>query len=281
MYLVSKNLNPPQHRKNFPGVQTRGEAGLSGGPTRRGAAPQHAARALRRTLVVAHSWSLVESRARVPRRRIVLGVASPAPPAQIGFGNFQDSSFSRAADEMSTNATAAIASAQGGGKAGVGGNGVSDSASVARRYERTLGTAAPARHAGSDTTTGSFICPLTARFLLWFLPPQVTKRAHGPDGASRARPRASRKCLGEVPGAGDPAFPREPPATAPRGPMRFFQVFAPPLSSRQSLTELRSPDPFLSPPTDQGGRGHQRVSRRGQHFQLGRNHRGSRGNGAS
>ena len=56
---------------------------------------------------------------------------------------------------MSTNATAAIASAQGGGKAGVGGNGVSDSASVARRYERTLGTAAPARLAGSDTTTGS------------------------------------------------------------------------------------------------------------------------------
>ena len=30
--------------------------------------------------------------------------------------------------------------------------------------------------------------------------------------------------------------------------MRFFQVFAPPLSSRQSLTELRSPDPFLSHP---------------------------------
>lgn len=30
--------------------------------------------------------------------------------------------------------------------------------------------------------------------------------------------------------------------------MRFFQVFAPPLSSRQSLTKLRSPDPFLSHP---------------------------------
>jgi len=39
---------------------------------------------------------------------------------------------------MSTNATAAIASAQGGGKAGVGGNGVSDSASVARRLQSEL-----------------------------------------------------------------------------------------------------------------------------------------------
>jgi hypothetical protein len=58
---------------------------------------------------------------------------------------------------MSTNATAAIASAQGGGKAGVGGNGVSDSASVARRYELTLGTARPSEQAASDTakkTTG-------------------------------------------------------------------------------------------------------------------------------
>jgi ubiquitin-conjugating enzyme E2 C len=39
---------------------------------------------------------------------------------------------------MSTNATAAIASATEGGKAGVGGNGVSDSASVARRLQSEL-----------------------------------------------------------------------------------------------------------------------------------------------
>jgi|FLMP01.1.fsa_nt_emb hypothetical protein len=51
---------------------------------------------------------------------------------------------------MSTNATAAIASATEGGKAGVGGNGVSDSASVARRYEIALGTSRHAAHAASD-----------------------------------------------------------------------------------------------------------------------------------
>jgi ubiquitin-conjugating enzyme E2 C len=39
---------------------------------------------------------------------------------------------------MSTNATAAIAGPQGGGKAGGGGNGVSDSASVARRLQSEL-----------------------------------------------------------------------------------------------------------------------------------------------
>lgn len=39
---------------------------------------------------------------------------------------------------MSTNATAAIASATEGGKAGAGGNGVSDSASVARRLQSEL-----------------------------------------------------------------------------------------------------------------------------------------------
>ena len=99
-----------------------------------------------------------------------LRVARLSSHSRFGFGNFQDSSFSRVSDEMSTNATAAIASAQGGGKAGVGGNGVSDSASVARRYERTLGTAAPARHAGSDTTRVLYLTANRPVPLVYFSP---------------------------------------------------------------------------------------------------------------
>ncbi|MDA9097832.1 hypothetical protein N9L76_02745 [bacterium] len=54
---------------------------------------------------------------------------------------------------MSTNATAAIASATEGGKAGAGGNGVSDSASVARRCELSVGTTQFTVHSESGTTT--------------------------------------------------------------------------------------------------------------------------------
>lgn len=79
------------------------------------------------------------------RRRVSRGRASPVAGSRVGFGIWSSARGRDAPAHMSTNATAAIAGPQGGGKAGGGGNGVSDSASVARRCASTLGTRARRR----------------------------------------------------------------------------------------------------------------------------------------
>ena len=166
---------------------------------------------------------------------------------------------------MSTNSTAAIAGPQGSGKGGSGVGGVSDSASVARRCVSSVARAAqrvirPTPFAFRDISCISIANSSHLRFPR--TSPQAAKRADVSDGACPALYAylASRSCDRTARGVPDAACrPQnrvEPPSVRFDTPGRVIDPsFVP---------------PFRLPSTDERGRRHLRLPRRGQHLQLDR-----------
>ena len=157
-----------------------------------------------------------------------LGVARRQSPEAGSVSGFWSSARGRDAPEhMSTNATAAIAGPQGGGKAGGGGNGVSDSASVARRCASTLGTRARRRVTTQPTHVATGFSPLTERRhpFSFLTPSQAAERADVPHGAYRARAPLLSRRQGKPHASWRPRAARTEPSSPRPLPERFLSGF--------------------------------------------------------
>lgn len=195
----------------------------------RGALPTSRDARIARTPRSDLSWeTLTRERARQLSSSRLSGsrVASRRKPGR--FRDFWSSARGRDAPEhMSTNATAAIAGPQGGGKAGGGGNGVSDSASVARRCASTLGTRARRRVTTQPTHVATGFSPLTERRhpFSFLTPSQAAERADVPHGAYRARAPFLSRRQGKPHASWRPRAARTEPSSPRPLPERFLSGF--------------------------------------------------------
>ena len=200
-----------------------------------------------------------------------LGVARRQSPEAGSVSGFWSSARGRDAPEhMSTNATAAIAGPQGGGKAGGGGNGVSDSASVAGRCASTLGTRARRRVTTQPTHVATGFSPLTERRhpFSFLTPSQAAERADVPHGAYRARAPFLSRRQGKPHASWRPRAARTEPSSPRPSPSVFFQVFGTvvepssfPLSSHSQTKADAASAPSRTAITSSTGSGPLRVPR--------------------